>query len=263
MRFGMLVTERTTLREMAPMIESKPLWDFDDPGASEGRLREAAAAADGTPEHAAWMTQVARAVGLQERFAEGHALLDGLVAKDDEAAVRIALERGRLFRSAGDEEAAGPHFQEAANRAGAAGLEELQMDALHMVALVAPPEDRMRRHEEALAAARAAADPAARSWDASILNNIGMVHADAGDHATALKVFEEALAARERIGDAGRTRVAKWMVAWSLRELGRNDEALARQRALKAELDAAGEADPYVDQEIAALEALADAASTT
>ncbi len=54
-------------------------------------------------------------------------------------------------------------------------------------------------------------------------------------------------------GEPPRTRVAKWMVAWSLRELGRNEEALARQRALKAELDAAGETDPYVDQEIAIL----------
>ena len=131
------------------------------------------------------------------------------------------------------------------------------MDALHMLALVAPPEERLRRHQEALAAARDATDPTARSWDASILNNIGMVHADAGDHAAALETFEQALAARERIGDPARTRVAKWMVAWSLRELGRNEEALARQRALKAELDAAGETDPYVDQEIATLEGLA------
>lgn len=245
------------------MIDPKPLWDFDDPGASEGRLRGAATAAAGTPEHAAWMTQVARAVGLQDRFDEGHALLDGLEAGDDETAVRIALERGRLFRSAGDDDAARPHFEEAATRAAAAGLEELQMDALHMVALVAPPEERLRRHEEALAAARAAKDPAARSWDASLLNNIGMVHADAGDHAKALATFEQALAARERIGDPARTRVAKWMVAWSLRELGRNDEALARQRALKAELDDAGETDPYVDQEIATLEGLAAAAPGT
>jgi tetratricopeptide (TPR) repeat protein len=238
------------------MIDPKPLWDFDAPGASEGRLRDAAAAAEGTAAHAAWMTQVARAVGLQDRFDEGHSLLDGLVGDDDETAVRIALERGRLFRSAGDGDAARPHFEEAATRAAAAGLEELQMDALHMVALVAPPDVRLRRHEEALAAARAATDPTARSWDASILNNIGMFHADAGDHAKALEVFEQALAARERIGDPARTRVAKWMVAWSLRELGRKDEALARQRALKAELDAAGETDPYVDQEIATLERL-------
>ena len=236
------------------MIDPKPLWDYDDPAASEMRLLEAAAAAEGTSEHAAWLTQVARALGLQERFDEGHAMLDDLVANDDETAARISLERGRLFRSAGDIDAALPHFEAAAARAASSGFEELQLDALHMVALAAPPEERLARHEQALAVARAATDPTARSWDAALLNNMGMFHADAGDHATALDLFEQALAACERIGEPPRTRVAKWMVAWSLRELGRTDEALARQRALKAELDAAGETDPFVDQEIAILE---------
>ena len=97
-------------------------------------------------------------------------------------------------------------------------------------------------------------DPAARDWDASLLNNIGMTHADAGDFGAALVAFEEALAARERIGDAGRTRVARWMVGWALRNLGRTDEALAIQQALKAELDALGEEDPYVDEELGLLE---------
>jgi hypothetical protein len=44
------------------------------------------------------------------------------------------------------------------------------------------------------------------------------------------------------------------MVAWTLRNLGRADEALAIQRALKAELTAAGASDPYVDEELATLE---------
>ena len=80
-----------------------------------------------------------------------------------------------------------------------------------------------------------------------------MIHADAGDWPAALATFEEALAARERIGDVGRTRVARWMVGWALRNLGRTDEALAVQTALKAELEAAGEEDPYVDEELALL----------
>jgi hypothetical protein len=40
------------------------------------------------------------------------------------------------------------------------------------------------------------------------------------------------------------------MVAWALRNLGRNEEALAMQTALKAELDSVGEEDPYVDEEL-------------
>jgi hypothetical protein len=77
-----------------------------------------------------------------------------------------------------------------------------------------------------------------------------MAHTDAGDWPAALAAFEEALAARERIGDAALTRVARWMVGWALRNLGRTEEALAVQTALKAELEAIGEEDPYVDEEL-------------
>jgi tetratricopeptide (TPR) repeat protein len=101
--------------------------------------------------------------------------------------------------------------------------------------------------------ARQSTDPRARDWDASLLNNIGMTHADAGDHQAALAAFEEALAARERIGDPGTIRVARWMIAWSLRNLGRRDEAREIQLALKAELDAIGGSDQYVDEELALL----------
>ena len=123
-----------------------------------------------------------------------------------------------------------------------------------MVALVAAPEDQRRLTEEALAVARASSEPAARDWDASLLNNLGMTYADAEDWEAALATFEEALAARERIGEVATIRVARWMVGWALRNLGRTDEALEVQRSLKAELEAAGEADPYVDEELALLE---------
>jgi tetratricopeptide (TPR) repeat protein len=247
-----------------PLIDPKPLWDFDDPAASESRFL---AAAEGAPEPAAsaWMTQAARAMGLQEQFDLAHAVLDGLAVpgvavvtgqadpETVELAVRLDLERGRLHRAAGDAERALPLFEKAAERAADAGLDELQVDALHMAALAAAPAEQLARNEAALAAARSSADPAARDWDASILNNIGMVHADAGDFASALAGFEEAVAARERIGDPARTRVARWMIAWSLRNLGRHEEALAMQQALKAEHAAAGTSDPYVDEELSLL----------
>ncbi|MBS2939349.1 tetratricopeptide repeat protein [Nocardioides sp. J2M5] len=234
------------------MATLRDLWDFDDPAASEQRFRELAASAD-EPLATYARTQVARALGLQERYADGHAVLAALTTADDEGTVRVTLERGRLLRSAGDTEAALPCFEDAARRAGGAGLEELEVDALHMVALVVPADHALAATERALRRARQASDPVARDWDASLLNNIGMVHADAGDHATALVAFEQALAARERIGDPARTRVARWMVAWSLRHLGRTDEARAVQRALKAELESVDEVDPYVDEELALL----------
>jgi tetratricopeptide (TPR) repeat protein len=238
---------------MSSMTDPNHLWDFDDPAGSEQRFRAAAETAEGR-DRLVLLTQVARALGLQERYDEGHAVLDHLAVGDPEVAARTSLERGRLLRSAGDPDAAGPHFDAAAGAARAEGLEALHVDALHMVALVAPVQEQHRRTEEALAAARSSEDQAARDWDASLLNNLGMVQADAGDWPAALASFEEALAARERIAEPARTRVARWMVGWALRNLGRTEEALAVQTALKAELEAAGEEDPYVDEELAALQ---------
>jgi tetratricopeptide (TPR) repeat protein len=233
-------------------IVLRDLWDFEDPDGSEQRFRELAGS---SPEPLATyaLTQVARALGLQDRYDEGHAVLDALEPADAEARVRLRLERGRLVRSSGDPDGARPHFEAAAAEALAAGLEELHVDALHMEALVVAPEERLAAHHAALVFARAASDPAARDWDASLLNNIGMEHADAGDHAAALAAFEDALEARERIGDPARTRVARWMVAWSLRHLGVVDRAREMQLALRAELDAIGDHDPYVDEELALL----------
>ena len=235
------------------MTEVASLWDFADPAASEERFRAAADVAE-AQERVVLMTQVARALGLQQRFDEGHAVLDDLSPVGEEAAVRISLERGRLLRSAGDPDAAPAYFAAAAGSAGSAGLEALQVDALHMLALVAPPDEQLEVNERALAVARAARSPEARDWDASLLNNIGMVHAEAGDFEAALGSFQEALEARRRVGDHARTRVARWMVGWALRNLGRREEAQAVQQALRAELEALGERDPYVDKELALLQ---------
>lgn len=235
------------------MTDPISLWDFDDPAGSEARLRAASDVAE-VPERLVLLTQVARALGLQERYDEGHRELDHLSPVTPEVAARISLERGRLLRSAGDPEASRQHFDAAVATARHAGHDALLVDALHMVALVAGPEEQPAVHAEALRVARTSDEPAARDWDASLLHNIAMAHADRGDYETALAVFEDALAARERIGDPARTRIARWSVAWSLRHLGRTQEALAIQQALQSELDAAGESDPHVDEELTLLQ---------
>ena len=235
------------------MIDPAPLWDFDDPAGSEARFRAAVDTADGT-DRLVLLTQLARAAGLQDRFDEGHAILDDLGVADPEVATRVSLERGRLFASAGEKDEARPHFEAAAASAEGAGLDALRVDALHMLAIIAPAEEQLDRNYAALDIARRSESDAARNWDASLLNNIGMTLADAERWAEALPVFEEALAARERIGQDSRTRVAKWMVGWAQRNLGRREDALATMTALKAELEAVGEEDPYVDEELALLQ---------
>jgi tetratricopeptide (TPR) repeat protein len=175
--------------------------------------------------------------------------LDEALLRDLEVGIRLDLEAGRLFRSAGEPEAR-PSFEAAVALARRAGMDALLVDALHMLALVAEPEESEAIVEEALRIARTSAEPAARRWEATLLNNQGVTLADSGQWERALATFEEALAARRRTGTTGEVLIARWAVAWTLRNLGRTSEALAIQRELKDELVAAGESDPYVDEEL-------------
>jgi tetratricopeptide (TPR) repeat protein len=242
---------RARVRHDEGMTDLADLWDFDDPAASERRFR-AAATGDERP---VMLTQVARALGLQGSYDAAHELLHEVAAGpvDEETRVRLHLERGRLHRSAGDPVTARPEFDEAAELAEAAGLDALHLDALHMQALVAEPDEAVAITERALALAAVSDDERARNWDASLLTNLGMMRVEAGNLDGALETFEDALSARVRIGVPADIRVARWMVAWVLRLQGRDDEARAIQRALKAELDAAGATDPYVDEELGLL----------
>jgi len=235
-------------------MDVSPWWNFNDPAGSEAAFRAALAGRSGD-DALTLQTQIARTFGLRSRFAEAHALLDTiepqLAGAGPEPRVRYLLERGRTFRSSKAPEQARPLFALAAEQARGAGLDALEIDALHMLALVEPsPEGQLELNRKALAVAAASSDKTARDWDASLANNIGMTLHDAGRHEEALASFRTALAARERIGDAGRTRVAWWMVAWTLRSLQRHDEALAILRRLDAEYAAAASPDGYVAQEI-------------
>lgn len=234
-------------------VDIRALWNFDDLPATEAAFRAALAGASGD-DALSLQTQIARTYSLRSRFDEAHAVLDrvepALAGAGPEPRVRYLLERGRTFRSSKQVEKARPLFAEAVERAVAAKLEFLAVDAMHMVALVAPPAEQMAWNQRALAAAQAATDPAARDWDASLANNIGMTLHGQGRFEEALASFRTALAARERIGKPGGIRVAHWMIAWTLRSLKRHDEALVILQRLDRETAAAGRPDAWVYEEL-------------
>lgn len=237
-------------------MDVTPLWNFADPAASEAAFRAALATPRDRDDVLILQTQIARTFSLRSRFEEAHALLDAvepqLATGGAEPRVRYLLERGRAFRSAGQVERSRPLFEDAVTAAASAHLDGLHIDALHMVALVLPaPAEQLRANERALAAALASPDPAARRWEASLANNIGMSLHELGRDEEALASFQRALAARQRLGQDRETRVARWMIDWTLRLLKRHDEALADLGRLEAELAAVGEADGFVFEEIA------------
>ncbi|HEY0638892.1 MAG TPA: tetratricopeptide repeat protein, partial [Pseudonocardiaceae bacterium] len=163
-------------------------------------------------------------------------------------AAYVALERGRVLRSSGRAEAAGPLFRAALDIALGAGHEHLAADAAHMLAIIGDAAEQERWARRALEIAGASADPRARRWVGPVCNNLGWTLHEQGRHEEALDLWERALAAYIERGDPEAVRIARWTVARGLRELGRVQEALAIQEEL-----ATGPPDPYVDEELALL----------
>ena len=233
-------------------------WDFDRPAESEARFRrELETTRDPSAARLELLTQIARAQGLQRRFDAAHATLDpverALPGQPQRVAIRYLLERGRVYNSARRPERAVPLFAEALARARTSGEDFLAIDAAHMLGIAAPAGERLAWNLEALALTERTSDARARRWLASLYNNIGWTYHERGDYATALAYFEKAVPTWEARGDPKGVRIAWWTVARAYRSLGRYDEALAIQRRIAAEGEAANEPDGYVYEELGEL----------
>jgi tetratricopeptide (TPR) repeat protein len=233
------------------------LWDFSDPAATEARFREVLpkAEAAGDAEYLArLLTQVARAQGLQQKFADAHVTLDRAEAAlpKDRPAVRVLclLERGRVHNSSQEPEKAKPLFRSAFDLASEAKADALAVDAAHMLAIVETGQASDEWNEKALATADASTDPKARRWRWALHNNLGWSAFARKEYAKAIASHEKALAAATEGKNVGSARVSRWSVAKAQRMLGRVDEALATQRALLAEYEAEKEEDGYVFEEM-------------
>lgn len=250
----------------ARAIDLATLWDFARPEISEQRFRTALETARGD-DALILRTQIARTHGLRRDFDTARRLLQDLepelAGAGPEARVRYHLELGRTYASAAHPPAlrtpealaqARREYERALAGAQAHRLDGLAIDAIHMFAFVDPaPADQLKWGEAALAIATTSSQPEARRWEASIRNNVGLALHALGRHAEALDQFRRALALREQRGDAQATHVARWMVAWTLRSLGRLDEALEIQLALARQADADGRPDRHVFDELEAL----------
>lgn len=226
------------------MSDVRELWDFGDPAGSEARFREALETAEGDW-HRELSAQLARSLGLQKRFDEGHRVLDGLNDVIGRPQTRgdacLLLERGRLYNSSGKLDGAIASFERAAET----DIADLRIDALHMIAIADPARSR-EANEQALAEANASDDPRAQRWKASLLNNLGWAYHASGEFDRALTCFLEAVVLREEMGAPGPLLIARWCVARALRSLGEHESAMV----ILAELSS-GDPDGYVAEEIA------------
>ncbi|CAK4622926.1 hypothetical protein AeMF1_012667 [Aphanomyces euteiches] len=238
----------------------RAIWDFSDVAATEQRF--SALLTPDTPlvDALCIQTQIARTYGLRDRFDEALSLLDKIDEQTAtlpnptdvdaiEVKVRSRMERGRALRSSKRAQEAKPHFLEATTLAEKAHMDELAIDAMHMVALVMEdPKESLSWSEKALQLALASEDPEARKWDASLANNIGWTYHDAGDFTQAMHYFKTALAARERLGAPKQIHIAKWMIARTHRSLKEYAQALEILHALE---NGSTEEAGYVSEELA------------
>ena len=229
------------------------LWDYDHPDQTETKFRGILLQfPEDDSAFLELLTQIARAQGLQRKFDQAHQTLDQVERRLREvpsrARVRYLLERGRVFNSSGKPEEACPFFEQALDMA--KGLKEdfYAVDALHMLAIIASPEQSLTLNLQAIELAEASQQEKARNWLGSLYNNTGWAYHDLGDYVAALRVFKKAEAGQRSKGKGRETRIAAWCVARTLRLLGRVEEALAKQMALHEE--SADESDGYVFEEI-------------
>ena len=144
-------------------------------------------------------TQLARALGLQQRYDEADRVLERIDAPVPEVRARVALERGRLRNSGGHLEDAVGFFTNAAAIAEAAGLPFLHVDALHMLGIAEP--DRSDAHTRvALNALEGVVDRRTQRWQVSLHNNRGWALFGDGELTAALQEFEQALRDAEQYG---------------------------------------------------------------
>lgn len=203
----------------------RPLWDFDELGATEQRLLAQLEQEESDAGRAEVLTQIARVHGLRDDFEECARELDEaetLAGSSAAARVRIELERGRMHRSSGDSETALPLFESAFARASEAGEYYLAGDAAHMCALAVTSREAMEEWtQRGLELAERESDAA--YWGGPLLNNLAWSYHDSGEYERALELFERALEVRERDPDNQVAIThAREAVATTLEALGRS-----------------------------------------
>jgi tetratricopeptide (TPR) repeat protein len=230
-------------------------WEYSDPALSEERFRNTLNSSQGDV-RLELLTQIARTYSLRQQFDAAHQVLDEvekkLVNAGERPRVRYLLERGRIFNSGGEKEKARSFFIEAWEKAQAAHLEGLAVDAAHMVAITyAGSHEAIDWNQRGLSIGRTSNDPKAAAMVPAMLNNNAWDFHEMGRYQEALALFEEAQAAWTARGKPQQIRIAKWSVGRCLRSLRRYEEALAIQQSLEAEFAAEESADGYVFEEIA------------
>jgi hypothetical protein len=200
--------------------ELDDLWDFSDTVKSERQLRAAVAAASDPNIAAELTTQVARSLGLQDKFDAADELLDTIKDPEGAVAVRVLLERGRVRTSSDRQTEAIPLFEAALLLAAAEDLDFLEADAAHML-VIAEPSRAEHWTARGLETVDETTDLRTKRWAVSLHNNLGWRFFDDGNPAAALVELELAADAAREYGTERQQELAQQAIDEVRGELGR------------------------------------------
>jgi len=256
-------TEAQPVGEITLAFEKKLAseFDYDKPNETETRflkLASEAQTAGRVEEACVYLTQAARAQGIQDRLKEARATLEkarSLSPNSAYAIARLSLESGRITRREGHVDQARAQFESAYRIARDGRADSLAADAAHMLAVLLPFEQAAPWVDRGLAVAESSENPIARAWVGNLCFNWGESLAAHGKHLDAALYFARAVAARSVQGDAATVRTAEFALAVELRTLGTVDQARAIQRRLLREATIAREDTADILRELKVLEA--------
>ena len=170
------------------MTEFDKIWDYNNPAATEEKFREAIkgiSLANNRSEFLQLQTQIARTYSLRRMFDEAHELWNEvekqLTAEPELPLVRYHLELGRTFNSSGKKAEALQQFLKAKESAQQIKEDFYTVDAIHMLAIVAPPDEAIALNEEGVIFAENSNNPKAKDWLGALYNNLAWSYFDKGE----------------------------------------------------------------------------------
>ncbi len=242
------------------MPEFDKLWNYSNPAETEIKFREVlkdSSSEKNLSEHLQLLTQIARTYSLRGMFTEAHETLNEvekqLPIQHDLEHARYHLERGRTFNSSGKKAEAKEQFELAKKTAIEVENDFHAIDAIHILAIIAPPENAIALNEEGLLFAENSKQERAKNWLGALYNNLGWAYFDKKEYEKALSIFLRALKWREEKQEPSSIFLAKWCVARTLRAVNKIEEALKVQLALFEESVTTGQNDGYVHEELGEL----------
>lgn len=214
------------------MLDVRDHWNFGDPTESRAIFESLLPTLDDRQEYLDVVAQIARTYSLK---GENENCLETMKPVWDEglklggrAAASLMLEAARAYRGMGMIDKARQGFDDVAQT----GPEDLRVDALHMLALIAEGDQVDFFNQQAITLAKTSKDEWAKRWIGSLYNNMGWSRFEAGDFDEALEYFESALLARYEFGQTDRVDEAKWCIGHTLCKMGRIEEAKELQQEM-------------------------------